>query len=254
MKYLSVEEAVDLPGLRVVLTASVPGPWGEAVKALLVHKGIEFAPVAQVGGGANEALQAWTGQSSAPVLVLDENPPVSHWLDQLHFIERLSDENPLLPAEMSARAEVIGLSALLAGADGIGWNRRLQLFAPTMVLAEVPEQVQRMSSKYGYTEIQAERASGKIQAQLGHLDDVMAAQERAGREYLVGDSVTAADFYLAHFAGLIKPLGPVDNPMPEWLREQYESADEATKNAFTPRLTALRDRMFERHINLPLDF
>ncbi|MEP1471626.1 MAG: glutathione binding-like protein [Halieaceae bacterium] len=254
MQYLGVEEAISAPGLRVVLTASVPGPWGEAVKALLAYKGIEFAPVAQVGGGANEALQAWTGQSSAPVLVLDDNPPVSHWLDQLHFIERLKGEKPLLPADMAARAEVLGLSALLAGADGIGWNRRLQLFAPTMAMDEVPEQVQRMSKKYGYTDVQAERASSKLQAQLGHLDNVMAAQERAGKDYLVGDSVTAADFYLAHFAGLIKPLGPKDNPMPDWLRVQYESADEATKDAFTPRLIALRDRMFERHITLPLEF
>lgn len=254
MKYLSVEEAIGAPGLRVVLTASVPGPWGEAVKALLAYKGVDFAPVAQVGGGANEALQAWTGQNSAPVLVLDDNPPVSHWLDQLHFIERLKDDNPLLPADMAARAEVLGLSALLAGADGIGWNRRLQLFAPTMAMDEVPEQVQRMSKKYGYTDVQTERASSKLQAQLGHLDNVMAAQERAGKDYLVGDSVTAADFYLAHFAGLIKPLGPKDNPMPDWLRVQYESADEATKDAFTPRLIALRDRMFERHITLPLEF
>jgi glutathione S-transferase len=254
MDYLTVEEAINRPGLRVVLTASVPGPWGEAVKALLAHKGIDYAPVAQVGGGANEALKQWTGQSSAPVLVLDGNPPVSHWLDQLHFIERMHDNNPLLPEAMGARAEVIGLSALIAGADGIGWNRRLQLFAPSMVLAEVPEQVQRMAQKYGYSEQQAERASAKLLAQLAHLDSVMARQEQSGREYLVGESVTAADFYLAHFAGLIIPLGPKDNPMPDWLRVQYESADDATKTAFTPRLTALRDRMFERHIKLPLEF
>ena len=54
MDYLTVEEAIPATGLRVVLTAGVPGPWGESIKALLVHKGIEFAPVAQVGGGANE--------------------------------------------------------------------------------------------------------------------------------------------------------------------------------------------------------
>jgi glutathione S-transferase len=123
-----------------------------------------------------------------------------------------------------------------------------------MVLAEVPEQVQRMAQKYGYSEQQAERASAKLLAQLAHLDSVMARQEQSGREYLVGESVTAADFYLAHFAGLIIPLGPKDNPMPDWLRVQYESADDATKTAFTPRLTALRDRMFERHIKLPLEF
>lgn len=254
MDYLSVEEAVSAPGLRVVLTAGVPGPWGESIKALLVYKGVEFTPVAQVGGGANEALQAWTGQTSAPVLVQDDMPPVSHWLDQLHFVDRLHDDNPLLPPDMQARAQATGLSALIAGADGIGWNRRLQLFQPSFALDEPPEQVQRMARKYGYSQEQAQRASATLVAQLNYLDGVMAKQEAAGCEYLVGDSVSAADFYLAHFAGLIKPLGEQDNPMPGWLREQYESADTSTKDAFTPRLVALRDRMFERHITLPLEF
>ena len=254
MDYLSVEEAVEAQGLRVVLTAGVPGPWGESIKALLVHKGVQFTPVAQVGGGANEALAEWTGQTSAPVLVLDDLPPVSHWLDQLHFVERLHDDNPLLPQDVAARSHAIGLSALIAGVDGIGWNRRLQLFEPSFALDEPPEQVQRMAVKYGYSTEQARRASGKLVAQLNYLDQVMAQQEQAGSEYLVGDTVTAADFYLAHFAGLIKPLGPEDNPMPDWLRVQYESADSPTKEAFSARLVALRDRMFERHIALPLEF
>ncbi len=254
MDYLTVEEAIPATGLRVVLTAGVPGPWGESIKALLVHKGIEFAPVAQVGGGANEALEAWTGQTSAPVLVQDDLPPVSHWLDQLHFVDRLHDENLLLPRDMAARARATGLSALIAGADGIGWNRRLQLFQPSFALDEPPEQVKRMARKYGYSQQHAQQASDILVAQLSYLDQVMAEQEAAGSEYLVGESVSAPDFYLAHFAGLIKPLGERDNPMPGWLREQYESADTPTKDAFTPRLVALRDRMFERHIALPLQF
>ena len=55
MKYLSVEEAIDMPGLRLVLTAGVPGPWGESAKAILAHKGLAFTPVLQQGGGENES-------------------------------------------------------------------------------------------------------------------------------------------------------------------------------------------------------
>ena len=50
MKYLSVEEAIDIQGLRLVLTAGVPGPWGEAAKAILAFKHIEYTPVLQQGG------------------------------------------------------------------------------------------------------------------------------------------------------------------------------------------------------------
>ena len=34
MEYLSVEEAKNRSGLRLVLTRGVPGPWGEAAKAI----------------------------------------------------------------------------------------------------------------------------------------------------------------------------------------------------------------------------
>ncbi len=67
-------------------------------------------------------------------------------------------------------------------------------------------------------------------------------------------AVSAADFYWANFAGMVKPLGPADNPMPDYMRATYESTDAATLACLTPRLEAHRDRMYERHIALPLDF
>jgi hypothetical protein len=47
MKYLSVTEARKLPGLRLVLTANMPGPWGEAAKAVLSVRNVTYVPVAQ---------------------------------------------------------------------------------------------------------------------------------------------------------------------------------------------------------------
>ena len=43
MEYLSVAEARHLPGLRLVLTASVPGPWGQAAKAVLGFRSVGYA-------------------------------------------------------------------------------------------------------------------------------------------------------------------------------------------------------------------
>ena len=45
MDYLSVEEARDLNGLKLVLTGGVPGPWSEAAKALFNHHQVPFHPV-----------------------------------------------------------------------------------------------------------------------------------------------------------------------------------------------------------------
>ncbi len=51
MRYLSIEEGRKAPGLRLVLTQGVPGPWGEAAKAIFKVKGLAYRAVAQAGGG-----------------------------------------------------------------------------------------------------------------------------------------------------------------------------------------------------------
>jgi len=254
MQYVSVAEAIAAPGLRLVLTAGVPGPWGESAKSLLAYKGLAYLAVRQDGGGENAELLAWTGQTSAPVAVYKDLPPACHWLDLLMLVERLEPARPLLPAEAAARAEVIGLSALIAGVDGFAWNRRLQMLAPMMRLPEPPAFIARMAHKYGWSEEALAAAPAKLAGISAALDDRLARQQAQGRAYLVGDGVTAVDFYWANFAGMVKPLGPADNPMPDFMRATYESADAATLACLTPRLEAHRDRMYQRHIPLPLDF
>ena len=226
MQYISVEEAIELPGLRLVLSAGVPGPWGEATKSMLAYKGMDYTAVHQDGGGENAALQQWTGQSSAP-------------------------EPALLPAAPAERALATGLCALIAGADGLGWQRRLLMIQPMMNLDPVPELTLRLAHRYGYSEQAAADAPRRIAEICAYLDQYLAAQ--AG-DYFVGDAPGAVDFYSANFAGMIKPLPPEDNPMPDWLRALYTVNDPALQACLTPRLEAHRDLMYQRHIALPLDF
>lgn len=254
MQYLSVEDAKNAPGLRLVLTAGVPGPWGECAKAILAFKDIDFTPVHQEGGGENAALQEWTGQTSAPVAVYEDLPPVCHWLDLLMLAERLAPEKPLVPLDTADRVDVLGLSALIAGVDGFGWNRRLQMLAPMMKLEEPPEFISRLGRKYGWSEQALASATPRLQAISAELDGRLARQEQRGSDYLVGNVLTAADIYWANFAGMLKPLGSADNPMPDYMRASYESADDATAACLTPRLERHRDRIYARHITLPLDF
>ena len=254
MDYLTVAEAREHPGLRLVLTAGVPGPWGESAKAILSYKGVAFAPVFQEGGGANEALKDWTGQTSAPVAVLDDQPPVCHWLDLLHLAERIAPEPALIPEDPGPRAEVLGLSALIAGVDGIGWNRRVQILDPLVRLDEIPEAMARIAGKYACTPEAMPVATRRLAAACAYLDSVLERQHAVGSAYFVGESVTAADFYWANFAAMFKPLPPEKNPMPDYLRSSYSSAPVETMAGFTARLEAHRDLMYEKHIALPLDF
>jgi glutathione S-transferase len=254
MQYISVEDAIDAPGLRLVLSAGVPGPWGESAKAILAHKKLHFTPVLQQGGGENAALRAWTGQTSAPVLVCDKLPPACHWFDLLMLAERLAPETPLVPLDCTQRVEVLGLSALIVGVDGFGWQRRLHMLAPMLTLAEPPQMIVRLGEKYGWSTQAHADATARLQAISAHLDSTMARQESAGSDYLVGGTVTAVDFYWANFAAMIKPLPHADNPMPDFMRASYALADAQTLACLTPRLEAHRDRMYQRHITLPLDF
>ena len=64
--WVDVAQARGLPGLRLVLTAGVPGPWGEAAKGLFFAKGISYTRVRQALGEANAELRAWTGFDNAP--------------------------------------------------------------------------------------------------------------------------------------------------------------------------------------------
>ncbi|HEY7776476.1 MAG TPA: hypothetical protein VIC02_08035 [Kineobactrum sp.] len=254
MNYLDVEQAIDAPGLRLVLSAGVPGPWGEAAKSIFAWKGLDFVAVRQDGGGENAALRAWTGQDSAPVAVFEQLPPVSHWLDLLHLAERLAPGKPLLPADAAGRADAQGLSAMIAGVDGFGWQRRLQMFAPAMAMPEPPAPIARMAAKYGWSPAACEAATGKLQGIAALLDERLAAQESKGSPYFVGDSLTAVDFYWANFAAMVAPLPADVNPMPEFMRSLYEPGSAVIRALLTPRLEAHRNLMYRDAIALPLDF
>ena len=89
MEYLNVEEARNRDGLRLVLTAGVPGPFGEAAKALFRHHNVEFLPVRQVGGRDNPELVEWTRHRNAPIALYNDEAPRVRWLELIELAERL---------------------------------------------------------------------------------------------------------------------------------------------------------------------
>lgn len=254
MKYLTINEAKSLPGLRLVLTAGVPGPWGESAKAIFRHKDIPFIPVAQQLGGLNEELEAWTGQTSAPAAILNNEPARTSWLDILMLAERMNPHKPLLPAAVEDRALVIGLSHELAGEQGFTWDRRLQMFAPSLLSDNPPEGIQRMGAKYGWSEENLLAANDRLIQRTRYFAQRLHSQRALGSDYLVGDALTALDIYFANFIATVKPLPPEHNPMPDHMRQAYENVPEALALHLDPILFGHRDLIYQRHLQLPLDF
>lgn len=254
MDYISVKEAMDLPGLRLVLTAGAPGPWSESAKAILQLKNIEFVAVSQQAGGENAELQEWTGQTTAPVAVLNDETPRTQSLDILYLAERMNPEPALIPRDPATRVKMFGLIREIIGEQGFAWTRRLLMFKPIMNAPGMEELAARLGGKYGYSEEGAAQAPQKCVEILALLAQQLNDQQAIGSQYFLGDSLTALDVYWANFASMLKPLPPELCPMNDGMRATYEDLHPVIAEAFDPILLAHRDFIYQQHLTLPLDF
>ncbi len=251
MEYLSVEEAQERDGLRLVLTAGVPGPFSEAAKALFRHHHVDFLPVRQIGGRENPELVAWTRHRNAPIALYNDEAPRVRWLEILDLAERLGNGPSLFPTSIDDRIRMVGLINEIAGENSFIWQARILMLHET-VLAVGEEKARRnpMLKDYLYDQTAVEPARERIHEVISYLTG-MISQNSSG--YLVGNSFTAADIYFAYVSNLIRPQPHELNPMPQGLRTSYELLEKLF-GEFDPVLVEFRDRIFEQHLQLPVDF
>jgi glutathione S-transferase len=257
MQYLSVAEARTMPGLRLVLTAYMPGPWGEAAKYIFEARNVPFAPVEQLAMEPNDELFAWTGMRNAPIAMHEDEPPQSTWLEILLLAERIGSGPSLIPEDPLDRALMMGFSTELCSPDGFAWSRRLELMGRSDVRNPAPDRrydMARMTRSYGVTPEAIARAPKRMIAIMQGLARQLHRQRKAGSDYLVGNRLSACDLHWAAFAGFVAPLPPDLCPMPDFMRHNYSGLTRELANALDPILLEHRDRVYERHIKLPMDF
>ena len=78
------------------------------------------------------------------------------------------------------------------------------------------------------------------------------AQHKAGSNYCVGDTLTAVDVYSATAMALFGPLPHDQCAMKADTRAAFEAPDAKTRAALDPILFEHRDRMYAKHLELPL--
>ena len=88
---------------------------------------------------------------------------------------------------------MFGLCAVILAEDGLTWNMRILIDSP-------------LGRKYGYSEEASSSAPGKIAEIISLIDNRLQAQEKRGSQYLVGDSITAADIYWATMSMTVLPV------------------------------------------------
>src|SRR5882724_1525007 len=206
LQYHSFNQIVEHPGLRIVLVKGLPSPWGQAAKTIFELKGLDYVAAPWLPGEGNADIVAWAGEASAPIVAWAKEKPIHRWIDILYLAERLAPKPSLIPANGSERARMIGLSHEICGEMGIGWNRRLQLFAPAYASGSPPPNISRMGSKYGYNETDAKAAGARTAESLKALTTHLKSQYARGARYFAGDSVSALDIYWTAFANLLDPL------------------------------------------------
>jgi len=253
LQYRSFEEIVDHPGLRIVMVQGMPSPWAQAAKTIFEIKGLEYVPAPWIPGEANENIVAWGGETSAPVVAWAKEKPINRWIDILYLAERLAPKPSLIPSDVIQRALMIGLSHEICGELGIGWNRRLQLFAPAYASGKPPAGVARMGAKYGFNEGDAKAAGERTAASLRALSTQLKAQYARGVKYFVGDALSALDIYWTAFANLLDPLPKEQCPMPEGYRPGFKVNDPTVIAALDPLLLEHRSKIFRDHFRDPME-
>jgi glutathione S-transferase len=255
-EYVDVEQAVAISGLRVVLPPGIPGPWAEAVKGILHVKKIPFTRVRHDRGNY-APLVRWTAQSSAPVMVYNDERPRSAWSDQLFLAERLQPNPSLVPLNIEERIVMFGLSNELCGENGFGWSRRLMLIHAAVTDSNAADEARKgmltFGSKYGYSPAIAAAAPARVAQIVERLGERLESQRSRGARFLIGERLSALDIYWAVFAALIEPLPENLCPMPSELRRRYTCEDPVVRAAITPQLLAHRDFIYHEYLELPVD-
>lgn len=253
MDYLSIEQTIRADGLRLVLVQGFPSPWGQAVKAMMEHKGLAFQVGPQEAGGENAELVAWAGINSGPVVAWQDEPPVNRWNEILLLLERLAPERPLVPDEASLRVQVFGLGHEICGPLGLGWNRRLDMFRPAMESGEPPEAIANMAARWGYFPADVEAANRRTVATLEMLAETLKNQRARGSDYFVGDGLTAVDFWWTAFSNMVDLMPGELCPLDPALRPLFENVPDEVAGAVDPVLIEHRERIMRAHFVVPME-
>jgi glutathione S-transferase len=255
LEFVEVATARSAPGVKLVVSGLVPSPWSEAAKGIFKLAEIPVFAVRRMRDGAE--ITEWTGVDNVPVVVYDAEPARAHWAAITTLAARLAGPDVVIPKEVAARAETMGLLHELAGEEGLGWNARLVMIHGSLTTAGArgfPLQVgERLAKRYGYTPEEMPFIRGRVEQQLQLMHTRLREQRALGHSYLGGARASALDIYLATF---LTPLSEITvNDCPELapaLRQAFGCAHEALGALVPAELAAHRKMMFERHLTWPI--
>jgi glutathione S-transferase len=181
------------------------------------------------------------------VAVYNGEPPRASWADIVLLAERLAPQPALIPADEDERVTMFGLGQEICGEDGLGWSLRLMMMHaggrdPTSVLGK------RYDNGVSF-----EHSQARANAILAMLARRLEAQRARERRYLVGEALSAVDFYWMAFSQLLRALPEDACEMPE----PYRKLADIVRPHLAPVPEILfehRERMLRDHMRRPFGF
>jgi glutathione S-transferase len=247
LEYVDLATARAARGTRVVTSALVASPWSEAVKGMFRLAQLPALVVAR--GRDADDITTWTGIDNVPVVLHDAEPPRTNWAAIVGLVTRLAP-NTLVPADLRARAELLGWLELVAGEQGVGWNARL-----AMIRASHGSNGERgfplpvatyLAQRYGFV------AGVDLRSRVGEQLALVRERLRGG-PYFGGERVSALDIYVATF---LTPLSAIDEAACPQMsgagRRAFAAARELIGDLVPDELWTHRTMMFDRHLAWPI--
>jgi glutathione S-transferase len=252
-EYKTVEEIKAHPGLRIVLVRGWPSPWGQAAKTIFEIKGLDYVAAPWNSFEENADIVEWSGENSAPIVAWADEKPISRWVDILFLAERLQPKPAMVPDDPMGRVLMMGFLQELCGQNGIAWNRRIQIVAPSYSADGERSGMTLIGSKYGYSADIASAAGGRIASSLRALSGQLKSQYERGSKFFIGNSLSALDIYWTAFAAFFDQLPREQCPMPDEMRPLFKVTDPAVAAALDPLLLEHRLRIFNEYFRSPIE-
>mgnify|MGYP004089728367 FL=1 len=114
------------------------------------------------------------------------------------------------------------------------------------------EEPSEFGKKYGYRDAEGKLANGRVVAFMQELAATLKAQKAKGSDYIIGQSVTAVDFYWAAFSNFVILQSTDDIMLDASYRPMFENTPAEIVAAVDPILLEHRDRMMRDHFGVPL--
>lgn len=253
-RYVDLDTAKSATGVRIATVGGVPSPWSESAKALFALHDIPFVAVRMMPG--DKSVKEWTRTRNAPAVMYENEPARAGWAEILELAERLAppSSRSLVPSDPSSRVRMFGLAHETLGEGGILWSSRLAMIDASLETNGArgfPSMVAGyLSKKYGYAKERVPSALRRVEEGWQLLADALEDREY----FFFDDRPSALDVYVATTVNLFEV--PTEEQCPGIfppMRAGFESMRGSAVAAPPPSLVALRDRMYSRHLGLPIE-